>query len=182
MLFMKLLPRLAGFDAPKAAREFEDAMRGERTSPLPGTVEAADVDRLVYRGAGLPRLRERHSRARPSAMSARAPGVAIELVRRGTEWLALDDSTTLAAGDEVVISAPVDKQMRVREVLGPEVPDAEARALRPAAHGGRGDRPDEAAGRSLPDSASALGCIRMRSSAPASNCRPVRRPRSRRAT
>ena len=42
VLFMKLLPKLASLDAPKAAREFEDAMRAERTSPLPGTVEAAD--------------------------------------------------------------------------------------------------------------------------------------------
>src|SRR5262245_17178218 len=43
VLFMKVLPRLASFDAPKAAREFEAAMRGERTAPLPGTVEAADA-------------------------------------------------------------------------------------------------------------------------------------------
>ena len=28
VLFMKLLPTLAGIDAPKAAREFEEAMRG----------------------------------------------------------------------------------------------------------------------------------------------------------
>ena len=114
----------------------------------------------------------------------RAPGVAIELVRRGTEWLALDDSTTLAAGDEVVISAPVDKQVRVREVLGPEVPDAEARALSQMHTVDVVIGQDEAAGRSLPElsRSSALGCFRMRCFASASNCRPVRRPRSRRAT
>ena len=43
VLFMKVLPKLAGFDAPKSAREFEAAMRGERMAPLPGTVEAADA-------------------------------------------------------------------------------------------------------------------------------------------
>ena len=57
VLFMKVLPRLAGIDAPKAAREFEAAMRGERTAPLPGTVEAADADRRVHRGARVPRPR-----------------------------------------------------------------------------------------------------------------------------
>ena len=80
-----------------------------------------------------------------------APGIAIELVRRGTDWLVLDDATALAAGDEVAISAPVDKQVRVREVLGPEVPDAEARALRPLHTVDVVVGRDEAAGRSVPD-------------------------------
>ena len=58
VLFMKLLPKLAGIDAPKAAREFEDAMRGESTAPLPGTVDAADatdasISVRAYRARGL---------------------------------------------------------------------------------------------------------------------------------
>ena len=151
VLFMKLLPRLAGFDAPKAAHEFEAAMRGERTAPLPGTVEAADaIDASIA---------VRAYRVPESGMAGKtigdvgkaAPGVAIELVRRGTDWIALDDTTALAAGDEVVISGPVDKQVRVREVLGPEVPDAEARALRPLHTVDVVIGRDEAAGRSVPD-------------------------------
>ena len=80
-----------------------------------------------------------------------APGIAIELVRHGNDWLALDEATALVPGDEVVISAPVDRQVRVREVLGPEVPDAEARALRPLHTVDVVIGRDEAAGRSVPE-------------------------------
>ncbi len=151
VLFMKLLPGLARVDAPKAARAFEASMRAERAAPLPGTVEAADstdtsVAVRAYRvpdgsiaGKTLGEIRKK------------APGIAIELVRRGKDWLTIDDATALAAGDEVVVSAPVEKQIKVREMLGPEVPDAEARALR-SVHTvdvviGR----SEAVGRSLPE-------------------------------
>jgi uncharacterized transporter YbjL len=41
VLLMKLLPRLARFDAPAAAQAFEASMRGEHAVPLPGTVEPA---------------------------------------------------------------------------------------------------------------------------------------------
>jgi putative transport protein len=151
VLFMKILPRLTGIDAPKAAREFEAAMRGERTSPLPGTVEAADaIDASIavraYRVPEGTAVGKTIGELRKSA-----PGIAIELVRRGTDWLALDDATVLAAGDEVVISAPVEKQIRVREALGPEVPDAEARALRPLHTVDVVVGRDEAAGRSVPE-------------------------------
>jgi putative transport protein len=81
----------------------------------------------------------------------RAPGVASELVRRGADWLDLDDTTTLAAGDEVVVSAPLEKQVRVREVLGPEVPDVEARALRQVHTVDVVIAEQDAAGRSLPE-------------------------------
>ena len=52
----------------------------------------------------------------------------IELVRRPIEWLTPVDDTRLEAGDQVVVSAPLASHVRVREALGPEVPDAEARA------------------------------------------------------
>jgi putative transport protein len=157
VLFMKLLPKLAGFDAPKAAREFEDAMRGERTAPLPGTVEAADsVDASIAVRAY--RVPDKTFAGRTIGdVRKAAPGIAIELVRRGTEWLALDDTTALAAGDEVVISAPVEKQVRVREVLGPEVPDAEARALRQLHTVDVVIGRDEAAGQSLPGLLAKIG-------------------------
>jgi putative transport protein len=151
VLFMKVLPRLAGIDAPKAAREFESEMRGERTAPLPGTVEAADtVDTSVAVRAY--RVPQRSVAGKTIGdIRAAAPGVAIELVRRGTDWLALDDAVALAAGDEVVISAPVEKHVRVREALGPEVPDAEARALRPLHTVDVVVGRDEAAGKSVPE-------------------------------
>jgi putative transport protein len=150
VLFMKLLPRLAGIDAPKAAREFEAAMRGERTAPLPGTVEAADaIDASIAVRAY--RVPETIAGKTVGDVRKAAPGIAIELVRRGTEWLALDNATALAAGDEVVISAPLDKQVRVREALGPEVPDAEARALRSLHTVDVVVSHDAAAGKTLPE-------------------------------
>lgn len=151
VLFMKVLPKLAGIDAPKAARDFEAAMRGESTAPLPGTVEAADaIDAsIAVRAYRVPE--GRLAGMTIGDLRKAAPGVAIELVRRGTDWLALNDATALAAGDEVVISAPVDRQVRVREVLGPEVPDAEARALRPLHTVDVVVGRDEAAGRSVPE-------------------------------
>jgi len=150
VLFMKLLPKLAGIDAPKAAREFEDAMRGGRTAPLPGTVEAADaIDASIAVRAY--RVPETLTARTIGDVRKAAPGIGIELVRRGTEWLALDDATALGAGDEVVISAPVDRQVRVREALGPEVPDAEARALRPLHTVDVVISHDAAAGRTLPE-------------------------------
>jgi putative transport protein len=150
VLFMKLLPRLAGIDAPRAAREFEDAMRGARTAPLPGTVEAADaIDAsIAVRAYRVPDALDGKT---IGDVRKAAPGIAIELVRRGTEWLTLDDATALAPGDEVVISAPVEKHVRVREALGPEVPDAEARALRPLHTVDVVVSHDGAAGRALPD-------------------------------
>ncbi len=151
VLFMKVLPKLTGIDAPKAAREFEAAMRGERTAPLPGTVEAADAidPSITVRAYRVPEGKLEGKTI--GDVRKAAPGIAIELVRRGTEWLHLDDTTPLTAGDEVVISAPVDKQIRVREVLGTEVPDAEARALRPLDTVDVVVGRDEAAGRSLPE-------------------------------
>jgi hypothetical protein len=43
----------------------------------------------------------------------------------------VDDATALQNGDEVVVSGPLAAQVRVREALGPELPDAKARALVP---------------------------------------------------
>jgi len=151
VLFMKVLPTLASIDAPKAARQFEAAMRGERTAPLPGTVEAADAIDLTVAVRAY-RVTERSLAGKTLGdVRKAAPGVAIELVRRGSGWLQLDDATALATDDEVVISAPVEKQVRVREVLGPEVPDAEARALTPLRTVDVVIGRDEAAGRSVPE-------------------------------
>jgi len=152
VLFMKILPALAGFDAPKAAREFEDAMRGERRSPLPGTVEAADAidPSVAVRAYRVPADRPAAGRTIADIRKA-APGLSIELVRRGTDWIAIEDATPLAAGDEVVISAPVEKHLQVREKLGPEVPDTEARALRPLRTVDVVVGHDDAVGRSVPE-------------------------------
>lgn len=151
VLFMKILPSVTGIDAPKEAREFETAMRGERTAPLPGTVEAADA---IDAGVAMRAYRVPEGELAGKTIGdlrKRAPGIAIELVRRGTAWLQLEDATALVAGDEVVISAPVDRQVKVREVLGPEVPDAEARALRPLHTVDVVIGRDGAAGRSVPE-------------------------------
>lgn len=151
VLFMKVLPRLTGIDAPKEARAFEAAMRGERTAPLPGTVEAADaVDTSITVRAY--RVPDGNLPGKTIGdIRKAAPGVAIELVRRGNGWLHLNDDTPLAVADEVVISAPIEKQIRVREVLGPEVPDSEARALRPLNTVDVVVGRDDVAGRTVPE-------------------------------
>lgn len=151
VLFMKILPRLAGIDAPKAAREFEKAMRGESTSPLPGTVEAADAVDLSVAVRAYRVPKDRVAGKTIADIRKEAPGISLELVRRQSVWLAFDEETVLEAGDELVISAPLEKQVKVREALGPEVPDAEARALRQLHTVDVVVARDDAAGRSLPD-------------------------------
>jgi hypothetical protein len=58
----------------------------------------------------------------------KAPRVSIEAVRRADRWIVPDNALTLEPGDEVVVGAPLEAQIRVREALGPELPDAEARS------------------------------------------------------
>jgi putative transport protein len=129
VLFMKWLPGLARIDAPRAAREFTSAISAQQSAPKPGTAEAADLADTT--------ITVRAYRASADVVAGRtireirdkAPRVAVELVRRSGGWLTPTDSTTLEADDEVVVSAPLAAQVRVREVLGPELPDAEARSL-----------------------------------------------------
>jgi putative transport protein len=157
ILFMKWLPGLARIDAPAEARNFESSMRSGSSAPLPGTVEAADMaDRSVavraYRVGTSPIAGRTIGEIRHAA-----PRVSIELVKRGEGWLpSLDDRTQLEAGDEVVVGAPLSAQVRVREALGPELPDVEARALLPIQTVDVVITKREAAGRPLPDLLAAL--------------------------
>jgi putative transport protein len=57
--------------------------------------------------------------------------VSIETVRRHDRWLTPDETLTFEPGDEVVVGAPITAQVRVREALGPEIPDADARSRAP---------------------------------------------------
>ncbi len=61
----------------------------------------------------------------------RAPRVSIDRIRRAGQWLTPDESekTTLALGDELVVEAPLAAHVQARDVLGPELADAHARAL-----------------------------------------------------
>ena len=151
VLLMRLMPKLARFDAPAAAREFEAAMRHGSSAPLPGTVEATEVtDSSIairsYRvDAGT------IGGQTIGQVYARAPQVSIETVRRGDQWLTPDDSVKLEPGDEVTVSGPLSAHVRVREVLGPEIPDAEARSRVPAYTVDVVIGKREAAGRSLRD-------------------------------
>jgi putative transport protein len=81
--------------------------------------------------------------------------VSLGLVRRDGEW----DSRRRhpAEGDQVVVVAPIAAHVRVREALGPELPDAEARALRELHTVDVVVRRQEAAGRSLQQLLSRLG-------------------------
>jgi putative transport protein len=157
VLFMKLMPRLAGFDAPKEARAFEASIRRGHSAPLPGTVEAGDVADTSIAVRAYRVAAETIGGRTVAEIRAMAPRVSIETVRRGDLWLAPDDTLKLEPHDEVVIGAPLTAQVRVREALGPEIPDTEARSRRPirtvdVVVG----RPD-AAGRPLGDLLASLG-------------------------
>src|SRR5262249_54843702 len=131
VLIMKAIPALARFDAPAAARKFMSSIRTQHAAPLPGTAEAGDWEDKAFavRAYRLPATVR--TAFTIGELRGKAPRISIERVRRDVRWLSLDQNTALQAGDEVVIGAPLDAQVRVRELLGPELPDVEARALSP---------------------------------------------------
>ena len=133
VVLMKLMPTLAGFDPAAAARDFEAAMRRGSSAPLPGTKEASEVADLGIAVRSYRVSAETIGGRTVGEVRSRAPRVTIELVRRADQWLTPVDDTRLEAGDQVVVSAPLASQVRVRAALGPEVPDAEARARLPLA-------------------------------------------------
>jgi putative transport protein len=157
VLLMKFIPRAARFDAPAAAREFEAAMRAEHTAPLPGTVEAGEVEDAsiairAYRVAA-----ETIGGRTVAEIRAKAPRVSIEQLRRADRWLTPDDTVRFEPGDEVVVAAPLAAQVRVRETLGPEVPDADARSRMPMHTVDVVISRRDAAGRSVADLLARLG-------------------------
>jgi putative transport protein len=131
VLLMKLLPTLAGFDAPAAGRKFEASIHDEHAAPLPGTVEAGEVADTSIAVRTYQVAAASIGGRTIGEIRGKAPRVSIELVRRESRWLITDDALTLEPGDEVVVSAPLAAQIRVREALGPEVPDLEARSRTP---------------------------------------------------
>jgi putative transport protein len=157
VLLMKALPAIARLDAAGIAHEFLASMRGPHTAPLPTTAEARDwVDMSIsVRAYRVPAL----AKAAITIGEVRdiAPRVSIERVRREERWLTLDPRTRLEPGDEIVLGAPLDAHVRAREVLGPEVPDVEARALSPLQTVDVVVSRGEAAGRSLRDLSGVLG-------------------------
>ncbi len=131
VLFMKYLPRIAGMDAVKAEREFEEQMKKEHPSALPGTAEAGEVRDLSMTVRAY-RVTSREVEGRTLADVKKAgPHVDLVQIRRGGDWIELDSTTALAQGDEIVIVAPLTTHIKVREIVGPELPDTEARALHP---------------------------------------------------
>jgi putative transport protein len=157
VVLMKLMPKLARFDAPAQAKAFEAAIRGEHSAPLPGTVEAGEVaDASIAVRAY--RVEAATIGGRTVAeIRARAPRVSIETVRRQDQWLTPDAALKLEPGDEVVVGAPLAAQVRVREALGPEIPDAEARTRIPVHTVDVVIGRREAAGRTLPALMARLG-------------------------
>ena len=157
VLFMKWLPNLGGFDAPAEAKAFSASLSGGRSMPLPGTIEGAEWadPSIAVRAYRLPD-------AVPdgltlAAVKTKAPRIAIDLVRRGGRWLTPDDTTPLHAGDEVVVSGPVEAHVKVREALGPELPDADARTLMPVRTVDVVVGRNDVAGRSVRDLTGSLG-------------------------
>ena len=151
VLLMKLMPKLAGFDAPAAGRAFEASMRDEHAAPLPGTVEATEVADTSIAVRTYQVAATSIGGRTIGEIRGKAPRVSIELVRRETRWLATDDTLTLKPGDEVVVSAPLAAQILVREALGPEVADTEARSRTPMSTVDVVVSHSDAVGRSLPN-------------------------------
>lgn len=157
VLLMKLMPKLAGFDAPVEAKKFEQSMAGGHTAPLPGTVEATEVrDRSIavraYRVAA-----DTIGGHTVAQIRAKAPRISIEMVRRGERWITPEDGLKLLPGDEVVVGAPLTAQVKVREALGPEIPDTEARARIPVLTVDVVVGKREAAGRTVPELLASVG-------------------------
>lgn len=157
VLFMRFLPALARLDAPAEARAFESSMRAEHTAPLPGTTEAGEINDRSIAVRAYRLARDRVAGHTIGEIRAKAPRVAVELVRRGGKWLELTASTKLEAGDEVVVAAPLAAHALVREALGPELDDAEARTLTPTRTVDVVVSHREAAGHPLPELLAKLG-------------------------
>jgi putative transport protein len=157
VLFMKVLPMLARFDGPAAARAFVASMRKQHGAALPGTAEAGEVADMsiavrAYRISASPVVGRTIGDLRGTA-----PRVSIERVRRADQWITPSSTTTLEVGDEVVVGAPLATQVRVRDALGPELPDVEARSLTPVHTVDTVVSRREATGRPLPELLAALG-------------------------
>lgn len=157
VLIMKLLPAMARFDAPAAAKKFEAAMRGDSTAPLPGTAEAGEVADASIAVRSYQVAASSIGGHTVGEIRGKAPRISIELVRRADRWLTPDDTLALEPGDEVVVGAPLAAQLRVREALGPELPDAEARSRMPIRTVDVVVNHDGAAGHSIPDVLAAAG-------------------------
>jgi putative transport protein len=155
VLLMKLLPSLARFDAPAAAKAFEASMRGERSAPLPGTVEASDVMDVSIAVRAYQVSATSIGGRTIGEIRGKAPRISVELVKRADRWIPPEDSLALLPGDEVVVGAPLAAQVRVREALGPELADTDARSRIPIRTVDVVVNSTEAAGRSLPDALAA---------------------------
>ena len=97
VVLMKLMPRLAGFDAAAEARAFEAAMRGGTGAPLPGTKEASEVADLGIAVRSYRVAADTISGRTVGEVRRRAPRVTIELVRRAKEDLGLNVFTAVLA-------------------------------------------------------------------------------------
>jgi putative transport protein len=156
VLLMKLLPSLARFDAPAAAKAFEASMRGERSAPLPGTVEASDVMDVSIAVRAYQVSATSIGGRTIGEIRGKAPRISIELVKRADRWIPPEDSLALLPGDEVVVGAPLAAQVRVREALGPELADTDARSRIPIRTVDVVVNSNEAAGHSLPEALAAV--------------------------
>lgn len=157
VVLMKLLPMLARFDAPARAKAFEESVRGEHSAPLPGTVEASDVTDASITVRTYQVSAATIGGRTVADIRSKAPLVSIEVVRRDSAWITPDDTLIFEDGDEVVVGAPLQSQVRVREALGPELPDAEARSRLPIRTVDVVVNRDVAADRSLPEALAGSG-------------------------
>jgi putative transport protein len=120
VLFAKL-PDLFGRDTARAAREFEERLRGSSSAPLPGTADE-------FMGGPLPVARRSYQLEKPQAVGHRLgelrrtyPLVAIERVLRGGQLLDPADDVVLQPHDTLALYGRVPRLLNAASVIGPEV-------------------------------------------------------------
>lgn len=109
LLLVRAMPQLLGIDLAAEA-----AKVGGRETPLPPgqqpTVRAYRVERPELVGLGRAELR------------ARVPdGIVAPRLRRAGAFVAIDEDTRLARGDELVLIGRLDRFVEVGQLLGPEL-------------------------------------------------------------
>ncbi|MCW3474085.1 aspartate-alanine antiporter [Limobrevibacterium gyesilva] len=121
LILAQLGPRLIGVNLPQACKDYEQLMGGGAGGSEPGSVIAYHrVELRAYR------ITADSNMAGPPVTEL-LPGmrVFVERVRRGTQIIEADPTTTLQVGDIAAISGPRQLLVERIEAVAPEVDDPE---------------------------------------------------------
>jgi putative transport protein len=127
---LPLFPKLTHSNARAAALQAESEL-GEGAAPLPQTPEAlrpgyVPVDLRAYRIT-----KPRGVGRSVSALVFEHPRLTIEGIRRQGRMLPVTEDLVTELGDEVAITGGVEDQIRLAEIVGPEIDATELRDFEP---------------------------------------------------